>query len=391
MKLAFGRPSKVDIGRFTEFKTGQLEPIETQRGSDWAFVPNPLPPNWTVPTNLWPLIVKARDRVGRLDGIGRTLPDPFLLLRPLQRREALRSSSLEGTYISPKELFLFELDKHRHSEIEGKASEWREVYNYYLALQKGRTRIKAGSPINSELIKLLHRMLMTGTRGEEKSPGEFRDCQVFVGASRRFIPPPVTRLTQCVESLEQCFTAPPPGIDELVMAFIVHYQFEAIHPFKDGNGRIGRLLLSLMIFDWLNLSEPWLYLSEYFERFRSDYTEKMFRVSAEGDWEEWIRYCLEGTIQEAESAIERCAKLRGLKERYLKTVGSASIRMHAIIDYLFSTPVLNVLDAKKRFGVTYPTAKADITKLVDAGILMPLENTHPQAYGAREIWDVAFG
>ncbi len=381
----------MNIERFGEFKTGSLEPIPAGREPDYAFVPNPLPVRWTVPAKLWPTIVRARDRIARLNGIGQTLPDPFLLLRPLQRREALKSSSLEGTYISPKELLLFELDKSRRAGKDDKALDWREVYNYYLALQKGRMRVRDGSKLTDELIKLLHKVLMSGTRGQDKNPGEFRDCQVHVGAGRRYNPaPPGKFLEECLANLSQYIAQPPDDLDELVRAFIVHYQFEAIHPFKDGNGRIGRLILSLLVFDWLDLSEPWLYLSEFFEKNRDDYIELLFRVSTDGDWEEWVRFCLDGTIQEAEAAIKRCGQLRELKDKYLKTAGRGSTRMYEIIDRLFSTPVVTVPEIMKHCKVAYPTAKSDVKKLVEADILSELENTYPQAYGAPGIMQIAF-
>lgn len=379
----------MELTDFSEFKTGRMEPITTRRGDDWAFIPNPFPPQWSVPITMWPTIVKARDRIANLNGIGQTLPDPFLLLRPLQRHEALRSSSLEGTYVSPKELLLFEIDKSRRAGKDQRVSEWREVYNYYLALQKGRSRIKNGS-IDNQLVRTLQKILMQGTRGEEKAPGQFRDCQVYVGSDHRYNPPPHSFLPEAMDNLELAYQGPPDGIDPLVYAFMVHYQFEAVHPFCDGNGRIGRLVLSLTIFDWLNLSEPWLYLSEYFEKNRTEYIRRLYRISTGGEWEEWIAFCLEGAIQEADSATRRCTELRSLKEKYQHLVGRASTRMHEIIDGLFSTPVLDAPVIRKKFGVAYPTAKSDIQKLIDADILTPIENTYPQAYCASEIMQIAF-
>jgi len=178
--------------------------------------------------------------------------------------------------------------------------------------------------------------------------------------------------------------------DPLILAYLVHYQFEAVHPFADGNGRIGRVLLSLMISQWCKLSCPWLYMSAFFEKFKNEYIANMFSVSAEGDWEKWIDFCLTGTIQQANDAIKRCEKLGVLKKEMLNRARPGSVRTEQIIDGLFKTPVVRVSNLKRQLKVTYPTAQADIDRLVKAEILQLLIEDRPKAYFAPEIFHIAY-
>jgi Fic family protein len=348
----------MEISRFTEFKTGRLIPIRVaDRHDDWAFVPNPLPPTWTPNERLWPLIAKAHDRIGRLDGISATLPEPTLLLRPLQRREALSSNSLEGTFVTPKELLLFEAERSQANPPEqGRVDDWREVFNYDQAMTRGCKAVEQGRDVNATLFCELHSTLLASVRGRDRDPGSFRNSQVYVGVERRYIPPPASELAVCISNLESYLSSAGQS-DPLIRAYLAHYQFEAIHPFHDGNGRLGRLLLSLMIHKWMPLSQPCLYMSEFFERNRKDYIEKLFRISTNGEWDDWLEFCLLGTIEQADYSIERCETLRRLKARYRQEVGSLGPRMHNLIDRLFSTPIVTITEIAEAFEVTYHTAQ----------------------------------
>jgi len=180
--------------------------------------------------------------------------------------------------------------------------------------------------------------------------------------------------------------------DPLVDCFLIHYQFEAIHPFVDGNGRVGRLLLAIMLQQRCGLAKPWLYLSDYFERYREEYLQHLFNVSARADWESWIDFCLHGTLTQARDTIARCDRLLKIKDEYafrLASVGG-SLRLGQIVESLFQSPYVRVADLPQRLNVTYPTARADINRLVQAGILSELPNVSPKTFYAREIFNVAY-
>jgi len=380
----------VDCKKFSEFKTGKVVPLDGVKGH-WAFVPASLPPKWVMPERLWLLICEARQRVGDLNGSGNNLSNPWLLLRPLQRREAMRSSSLEGTYATPRELLLFEKGL-KDSEVRtesNRQNQWREVSNYFRTIRVGYRRIKQGHALDRNLFCELHRTLMQGVRGEEKNPGEIRKTQVHIGVDWRFTPPPPSELQQCLTELE-AFHVATNMYDPLVQAFLAHYQFEAIHPFTDGNGRIGRVLLSLTIARSLNLAHPWLYLSEFFENHRSDYITGLFRVSTHGEWDEWVELCAYATIEQAASAIARCSAFESLKEEYKEKVRGLNSRLHLIIDKLFDTPFLSVVEVRDDLQVSYPTAKNDMEKLEELGIVSAEEDEYPKMYCADRILQVAY-
>lgn len=378
----------MDPAKFGSGKTGRLLKIHVP-DDDWAFIPDPLPPKWGFPARLWPLLVKARESLARLDGIGRTLPNPELLLRPLEKREALRSSSLEGTYASPKELLLFELAPQKPKSENDPANAWREVSNYSLALRQGM-KLLASLPFCLRLIRELHAALLKGVRGKDRAPGDFRRCQVHIGSDRRFIPPPPHSLPECLDAFEKELNQEDANYDPLVRCCFLHYQFEAIHPFLDGNGRVGRVLLSLLVYKWCGLSMPWLYLSAFFEKYKDEYIDNLFRISTEGGWERWIEFCLRGTVAQAEDSIRRCDALRKLRDRFLQTAGQTSVRAHAIIEDLFTFPVVTVVGLSKRYSVTYPTAKADINGLLKKGVLQKIPRVRPKAYYAPDIFRIAY-
>ena len=375
----------MDIRKFKETTPGRIVPID---GGEHAYVPNPLPPKWKFPEKLWPLLLEAKEKLMLLEGLGRTLRDPSILFQPLQGREAIQLSALEGTYATPCELLLFELEPKEPTEKNDPANAWKEVFNYQLALRYG---ITTDLPLSQRLIRKLHEILMEGVRGEEHTPGAFRRLQVAIGTSRRFVPPPVQYLPECLDAFEKYIHASH-DYNPLVDCFLAHYQFEAIHPFRDGNGRVGRILLAIMIQQRCHLSRPWLYLSDFFAKHREEYVQKLFQVSTNNAWTDWVEFCLLGTAQQASATIERCDQLRALKEVYmhrLEGVGG-SVRLNRIVDDLFRLPMVRISDLPARLDVTYPTAKADVERLVEAGILSELADTAVKTFHAPEIVRIVY-
>jgi cell filamentation protein, protein adenylyltransferase len=379
----------MDTNKFQDPTTGNLVKILPEY-DDLAFVSAPLPPKWEFPGELWQKVANAKQLLGELDGIGRTLPNPELLLRPLRNREALRSSSLEGTYATPAELLLFEMRPATASKSE-QVESWREVSNYGRALTEGYAYL-TDHPFTLDFIKQLHHWLLSHVRGSAKSPGQFRTGQVQIGSTGRFIPPPVEYLDSCLRSLEPFLNSSKRCLyDPLVYCYLVHYQFETIHPFKDGNGRVGRLLLALMTWRECNLSAPWLYMSAFFERHKDEYVEGLFNVSARGNWKEWIDFCLTGTIEQARDAIRRCDLLGKLKDEMHSKITTGSGRLHRLVDGLFQEPLTTIPIVRDEMSVSYPTAKADIVYLIKIGILARLNNpTKPMVFYAPRIFSIAY-
>ena len=192
----------MDKSAFTEESPGYLVPVQVNEESDWSFVPNPLPIEFELEQESWPLLLKAKEELARLDGVGRHLPNKELLLSPLQNREALTSSSLEGTYASPEQLFLFGMNPREASSDKDPVNAWREVFNYGQALMQGQHQIDEGYPVSLALVRQLHQTLLSGVRGSDRTPGEFRKTQVHIGSTRRFIPPPPLEVPRCLDEFE---------------------------------------------------------------------------------------------------------------------------------------------------------------------------------------------
>ncbi len=379
----------MDISKFQTDSPGRLTKIETSWGSDHAFIPNPLPPHWNFPNDLWPLLAEAKQQLGILEGLGRNLPNPAILLRPLSDREAIRSSSLEGTYATPKELLLFELQPRESTSEHDKTNDQIEVFNYRRALTHGTS---SPLPLSLRLIKELHQILLSKVRGRDRSPGEFRRIQVGIGSQGRFIPPPPDVLMECLDPLEKYLHIENSKYDPLVDCFLSHYQFETIHPFIDGNGRVGRLLLAISLYQRCCLSKPWLYMSEYFDKNRDDYFNHLFHVSAHNDWEGWIRFCLQGTVIQAKETTERCSRLLEVRERFTAQIAEVggSTRLNQIVEDIFHSPFVRIADLPKRLGVTYPTAKSDVDRLIQADILHELPDVWPKTLYAPEVFSIAY-
>jgi Fic family protein len=333
-------------------------------------------------------IGEAKAKVALLEGLGRTLPNPAILLRPLASREAIQSSRLEGTHATPRELLLFEMEPREAKSGEKQVNDWREVFNYRLALDHA---VNSDLPLSLRLIRDMHRDLLTGVRGNDRAPGEFRRIQVAIATNHRFVPPPADLVPDCLNRFEKHIHAPS-SYDPFVDCYLMHYQFETIHPFMDGNGRVGRLLLAITIQKRCGLTKPWLYLSEYFEKHREEYFQRLFEVSTHARWAEWVEFCIKGTIEQAASAAERCDKLRSIREKYLLrlTDVGGNVRLNQIVENLFYSPYVQVTDVATQLKVTYPTAKADLDRMVKAKILKVLPNANRKTYFAPEVFDAAY-
>ena len=375
----------MDESDFNERSPGRL--IAGPTGQT-AFLPDPLPAGWAFDPALWPLLAEAKQQVGLLEGRGRSLPDPTIILRPLEDREALQSSQLEGTYATAKELLLFEME-HGPTKPDHEMSAQQEVSNYKRALRHGLT---TSLPMCVRLLRELHERLMYRVRGTDKRPGEFRSWQVAIGRDERFVPPPPRDVADCLRDLEPSLNFVGEGFDPLVHCFMVHYQFETIHPFGDGNGRIGRVVLALMLRSMGCLTKPWLYLSEYFEDHREEYFQRLYAVSARGEWSEWVGFCLQGVIDSARDTMHRCERLLLAKSEFESRVAATkgSIRLQAIVVQLFHRPIVRVGDIQELTGVQYRTARSDLERLVGEGVLMEMQEVYPKTYFAPEIFRIAY-
>jgi Fic family protein len=314
----------VDAKEFTKEMTGKLLRLPPGRPDvQVAFLPDPMPPKWKWPARLWALLLDARKRLASLDGVGKHLPNPEILIWPLQRREAQLSSQLEGTITNPQQQALFEADPKYPISAEDPANAFREVFNYREALRVRLDR-KNDLPLSLRLIRDLHAILMEGVRGANLQPGQFRTIQNQIGRPARFVPPPPQHLNEALSEFEK-YLHGRNSFDPLVRAFLAHYQFEAIHPFCDGNGRVGRLLLSIMIAQWCELSSQWLYMSAFFEHHKKDYMDLLLGVSTHGAWEPWVQFCLEGVVSQAKDTERRCDKLLHLHRDFHGSLKGVSV------------------------------------------------------------------
>lgn len=371
---------------FTSHRAGKL--ITTPQGYA-AFVPRDLPPELSFDWSLARAIAEAERALGNLSGIGSTLPNPHLLIRPFMQKEAVLSSRIEGTQASLSDLFFFEA-----GAPEREQSDVREVSNYVRALELGLTLLK-DLPVSQRLLREVHAVLMQGARGDEVTPGEFRETQNWIGASRRlqdaiFVPPPVDQMRVALGSLER-FLHEPVELPFLVWLALVHYQFEAIHPFRDGNGRIGRLLLVLLLCVHGVLREPLLYLSAFFERHRAMYYDLLLRVSQKGEWEPWIRFFCTAVEEQSRDAVDRAAKLNALLGEFRRRLQSAraSALLLRTVEELFRHPAVTIPGVKSSLGVTYRTAQQIVERLTNQGILAEVTGkARNRIYYAPEIVNI---
>lgn len=379
----------MDAAKFTDKRTGRLHPIH--HPNDVAFIPDPLPPRWSFDAGLWPILAEAKQNLGELNGVAQMLPNPELLLKPLQRVESLTSSRLEGTHATAQEVMLFELNPKPPQSATDESNAWLEVHNYNRALLHGYQELEK-MPFCLRLIKELHAMLLDGVRGGTPEKGEFRTHQVHIGSTRRYVPPPPgDELHRAMSDLEKYINDPQDNFDPLLRCFLIHYQLEAIQPFSDGNGRIGRVVLSLMIYQWCKLTMPWLYLSPFYERYKDEYIALLFRVSSEGGWHDWLAFCLHGVVAQSVSATEKCKDLHALRqEMHARTEKDGRARIHAVIEDLFENPIIRIADLARKREVLYATAKADVEYLIEKGILASLPDTKIKTFFSPQIFAIAY-
>ena len=336
-----------------------------------AFIPAPLPPQPALEfdARLATVLAKAGTALGRLDGVAATLPNPELFVAMYVRREAVLSSQIEGTQSTLDDVLAFEIDPDRSSL----PPDIKEVVNYVSALDYGLHRLDS-LPLSLRLLREIHERLMTGTRGGGKSPGEFRRSQNWIGgrtlSDATFIPPPEHEMRTALGNLER-FLHNSGGLDPLIACALLHAQFETIHPFLDGNGRMGRLLITFLLCHEKVLQRPVLYLSHYLKQHRSSYYDRLMAVRFEGDWEGWLRFFLVGVgevAREAEQTARRIVQLReDIRHRAQATGMSASA--FRLLDYLFQQPVINVNAARVQLEVSYQAANALIREMREVGVL----------------------
>ena len=338
----------------------------------WVFIPDPLPPpvEWT--TDLVTALTEAERELSRLARQLRGYPFPRLLIQPFMRNEAVISSRIEGTRASLVDLYAYETTQL--SFLTG-SGDVREVFNYVRAMEYGLERLKT-FPMSLRLIRELHARLMEGVRGDRLTPGEFRRSQNWIGplgstpASAPFVPPPVEEMHQALDALEK-FIHGETELPPLIRCALIHYQFEVIHPFLDGNGRVGRLLIPLLLSDWDLLPQPMLNLSIYFERRRQQYYDLLLSVSQNGAWDDWLRFFLRGISTQALESVARLERLQGLRSQYQPFIDRQRNpqRMAVVVDYLFMRPILSIRQAADELGITYKTANEYLKKLENAGLV----------------------
>jgi Fic family protein len=351
-------------------RAGQLirQPAQYQ-----AFVPASLPPDPPLQfdASLATVLAGAGTALGRLDGVAATLPNPELFVAMYVRREAVLSSQIEGTQSTLDDVIAFEVDTDRGSlpvDIE-------EVVNYVSAMNYGLARLES-LPLSLRLLREIHEKLMAGVRGGHKSPGEFRTTQNWIGVGPRgladatFVPPPPEEMRAALGNLER-FLHDRGGLDPLITCALAHAQFETIHPFLDGNGRMGRLLITFYLCHEQVLQRPVLYLSHYLKQHRSAYYDRLMAIRTDGDWEGWLRFFLTGVAEVAREAEQTARNIVALREAIRLKAQAAGMKASTftLIDWLFEQPMITVNAAKERLGVSFTAANAMIADLTSMDLV----------------------
>ena len=350
-----------------EYASGH--PLQCPEGYT-AWLPDSLPPPLTWTPELTRTLSDADRLVGRLAGEGGRLPNPHLLIRPFVRREAVLSSRIEGTQATLGELLAAEAGV----EVARSPADLREVANYVHALEYGVKRLQT-LPLSLRLVRELHEKLMAGVRGNRAAPGEFRRSQNWIGApgctlaNASYVPPPPSELLSCLGAWKKFLhdrLLPP-----LIQTALLHCQFEAIHPFLDGNGRVGRLLITLFLIERAILPTPLLYLSAFFELTRRDYYERLRGVTERGDWSAWLHYFLNGVARQSEDALGRAERINHMLAQWRHTMAGASSKVPAaLIDAVAANPYLTIKKTARRLNVAFTTVQRAIEKLEQQGIVV---------------------
>lgn len=354
-----------------------------------VFVPFSLPPNIQWTSELVGALSRADFLLGKLSREGSLLPNPHLLMRPFIAREAVLSSKIEGTHATIGEVLAHNAGIHIRHNLE----DLQEVQNYIHALDYGINRLKE-LPLSLRLIKEIHSKLMKGVRGSYATPGEFRKSQNWVGVpgstinTAKFVPPPIEELPNCLGDLEQFLHYR--QLPALIHAAICHYQFEVIHPFLDGNGRVGRVLIILLLIEQKILPTPILYISAFFEATRNEYYDLLLKVSMEGSWNEWLIYFLQGIALQSEDALSRAERINSLLNHWkFKVANTFSQFAVDIIEYIAMNPFITINRIASEFGIAYSTAKRSIEKLESEQIIQQVGNSkRDKVYCAYAILDI---
>lgn len=355
----------------TQRETGEYRTSSTAGEEVRAYIPKPLPPDPPIQLEgLYPLLDRANQALGRLDGSTALLPDTHLFLYFYIRKEAVISSQIEGTQSTLSELLLFE----RGIGPAALVDDLKETSHYVAALEHGLARLKEGFPVSLRLLREIHGVLLEGGRGSEKTPGEFRRSQNWIGGTRPgnalFVPPPPEMLMECLDAFEKYLYDS--RLPILVKLGLAHVQFETIHPFLDGNGRLGRLLLTLLLCDSGVLRQPLLYLSLYLKTHRDRYYDLLQRVRTEGVWEEWLEFFLQGIAFTADQAAETAAKLRQLFREdgvRVQGLGKASGTAMQVHGYLQANPVSAIRNIAAGISKTLPAVALALTHLQQLGMV----------------------
>lgn len=352
--------------------------VETAVGGERvrAFLPPPLPPDppLDLPA-LFELYDAARGALGRLDGVTTILPSTPLFLFMYVRKEALLSSQIEGTQSSLSDLLLFE----NHEIPQVPLDDVAEVSNYIAAMEHGLKRLREGFPLSLRLIREMHEILLHSGRGASKQPGEFRRSQNWIGGTRPgnalFVPPPPERLNECLDAFEKFLHVDNPQLPPLIKAGLAHVQFETIHPFLDGNGRLGRLLITLMLCEAGVLREPILYLSLYFKARRPDYYRLLQEVRENGAWEAWMEFFLTGVCDTATQAVDTARDLIDLFDRdreAIQTLGRSAASVFRVHDFMQRRPIVTIHAASRELKLSLPTVGKSLEHLIKLGIVREL-------------------
>ena len=338
-----------------------------------AFVPPPLPPNPPVRLDaLQRLLEQANQSLGRLDGLASVLPNLSLLMYAYVRKEAVLSSQIEGTQSSLSDLLLFENDEAPGVPLH----DVQEVSNYVTALNHGLSRLRGGFPLSLRLIREIHEVLLSKGRGSDKQPGEFRISQNWIGGTRpataAFVPPPPELVSECMGALEAFLHDDRPDLPLLVKAGLVHVQFETIHPFLDGNGRLGRLLITFLLCAAGVLREPILYLSLYFKQHRAAYYDLLNGVRTKGDWETWLDFFLTGvrdTAEQAAAAARRIVAVFDDHRRKIEALGRPAASVLRVFEHMQRNPIISIPAAAERIGISAPTVAKSLEHMHKLGML----------------------
>ena len=354
-----------------------------------AFVPDPLPPDpaLEIDQTIRDLLDESYIALGRLDGTSILLPDTSLFLYMYVRKEAVLSSQIEGTQSSLEDLLLFESDEAPGVPMD----DVQEVSNYVAAMSHGLDRVRDGFPLSLRLLRDIHGVLLAKGRGSNKTPGGFRRSQNWIGGSRpgnaRFVPPPPDRVIGCMGELEKFLHGDPVKMSPLIKAALSHVQFESVHPFLDGNGRLGRLLITFLLCAHGVLRDPLLYLSLYFKTYRQEYYDLLQRVRTEGDWEAWVHFFLTGVLETAEQATDTARRLLALlaaDRQRIQSLGRPAGSALQVHDHLKRHPITTISKTTGALQLSAPTVTASMKHLERLGVVKELtghKRNRQYAYG----------